>query len=623
MKLEDGTLYWEVNGVKKDETMILSFKVTVNELGNDNTRTIKNVAYANFPEIPEVPTEEVIHKQDRSYEFHKTSNPKNGTIVKAGDEITYFLSVVNTGEETLNKLNVSDAIPAGTTFVENSQAADDVSSATTTPSFENGKVNWVIDGLKAGETITLSFKVTVNPLSTQGSNSIRNVAFANLPGEPPVPSEETNHKQKLSYEIEKVSNPISGSMVNGKDDITYTIKVKNTGDQVLKDLMVKDTVPTFTKYVQGTQQSSHTATMSVEGDDLFWTIGEIGVGETAEASFTVKVDPMVEKGTRDITNIGYVKLPADKEYTPTNQTIHRQSASYEAHKSSDPKSGTVVNNGDVITYSISVKNTGSDTLFDMLVTDAVPANTKLVASSITSSNPDVVTSTESNGVINWTIKELKSGEEIVVSFKVTVALTKENATIRNVATTKLPGEPEVPTEEIIHPTTSSYKISKESNPVSGTQVKTGDTIKYTINVENTGSTVLTNFEVKDTIPELTEYVANSVGSSVEGTQITEGSEIHWIIPEIKPGERVNVSFEVKVKDVKDLKEAEIINVAYGKSEKEREFKPTNEVKHPIRNEKPTLPQTGMGTNPLGMQIAMGGLLVVLISLIKRRKEETE
>ncbi len=623
MKLEDGTLYWEVNGVKKDETMILSFKVTVNELGNDNTRTIKNVAYANFPEIPEVPTEEVIHKQDRSYEFHKTSNPKNGTIVKAGDEITYFLSVVNTGEETLNKLNVSDAIPAGTTFVENSQAADDVSSATTTPSFENGKVNWVIDGLKAGETITLSFKVTVNPLSTQGSNSIRNVAFANLPGEPPVPSEETNHKQKLSYEIEKVSNPISGSMVNGKDDITYTIKVKNTGDQVLKDLMVKDTVPTFTKYVQGTQQSSHTATMSVEGDDLFWTIGEIGVGETAEASFTVKADPMVEKGTRDITNIGYVKLPADKEYTPTNQTIHRQSASYEAHKSSDPKSGTVVNNGDVITYSISVKNTGSDTLFDMLVTDAVPANTKLVASSITSSNPDVVTSTESNGVINWTIKELKSGEEIVVSFKVTVALTKENATIRNVATTKLPDEPEVPTEEIIHPTTSSYKISKESNPVSGTQVKTGDTIKYTINVENTGSTVLTNFEVKDTIPELTEYVANSVGSSVEGTQITEGSEIHWIIPEIKPGERVNVSFEVKVKDVKDLKEAEIINVAYGKSEKEREFKPTNEVKHPIRNEKPTLPQTGMGTNPLGMQIAMGGLLVVLISLIKRRKEETE
>ncbi|WP_166082627.1 DUF7507 domain-containing protein [Erysipelothrix anatis] len=623
MKLEDGTLYWEVNGVKKDETMILSFKVTVNELGNDNTRTIKNVAYANFPEIPEVPTEEVIHKQDRSYEFHKTSNPKNGTIVKAGDEITYFLSVVNTGEETLNKLNVSDAIPAGTTFVENSQAADDVSSATTTPSFENGKVNWVIDGLKAGETITLSFKVTVNPLSTQGSNSIRNVAFANLPGEPPVPSEETNHKQKLSYEIEKVSNPISGSMVNGKDDITYTIKVKNTGDQVLKDLMVKDTVPTFTKYVQGTQQSSHTATMSVEGDDLFWTIGEIGVGETAEASFTVKVDPMVEKGTRDITNIGYVKLPADKEYTPTNQTIHRQSASYEAHKSSDPKSGTVVNNGDVITYSISVNNTGSDTLFDMLVTDAVPANTKLVASSISSSNPDVVTSTESNGVINWTIKELKSGEEIVVSFKVTVALTKENATIRNVATTKLPGEPEVPTEEIIHPTTSSYKISKESNPVSGTQVKTGDTIKYTINVENTGSTVLTNFEVKDTIPELTEYVANSVGSSVEGTQITEGSEIHWIIPEIKPGERVNVSFEVKVKDVKDLKEAEIINVAYGKSEKEREFKPTNEVKHPIRNEKPTLPQTGMGTNPLGMQIAMGGLLVVLISLIKRRKEETE
>ncbi|WZU03076.1 hypothetical protein MGH68_02070 [Erysipelothrix sp. D19-032] len=33
--------------------------------------------------------------------------------------MTYNLTVVNTGEETLAKLNVKDAIPEGTTYVEN------------------------------------------------------------------------------------------------------------------------------------------------------------------------------------------------------------------------------------------------------------------------------------------------------------------------------------------------------------------------------------------------------------------------------------------------------------------------------------------------------------------------
>ncbi|WZU01906.1 hypothetical protein MGH68_02050 [Erysipelothrix sp. D19-032] len=66
-----------------------------------------------------IPTEEVEHKQERSFEIHKTSNPKNWWLCHTGDEITYNLTVVNTGEETLAKLNVKDAIPEGTTYVEN------------------------------------------------------------------------------------------------------------------------------------------------------------------------------------------------------------------------------------------------------------------------------------------------------------------------------------------------------------------------------------------------------------------------------------------------------------------------------------------------------------------------
>ncbi|WZU01904.1 DUF11 domain-containing protein [Erysipelothrix sp. D19-032] len=97
------------------------------------------------------------------------------------DEITYNLTVVNTGEETLNKLSVKDAIPEGTTYVENSQTFDNLSSGTAIMKFENGTLYWDVNGVKKGETITLSFKVTVNELKKDDERSIRNVAYSSTP----------------------------------------------------------------------------------------------------------------------------------------------------------------------------------------------------------------------------------------------------------------------------------------------------------------------------------------------------------------------------------------------------------------------------------------------------------
>ncbi|MCI9287523.1 MAG: DUF11 domain-containing protein, partial [Clostridia bacterium] len=177
-------------GSINSQTM-LSFEVTVNELEEGiYEKTLKNIAIVNkTPENPdslEEPTNEVETKVKKAdIIFRKESVPEAGSKVKAGDEITYKINVINIG--TLYSLaRVKDEIPAGTTFVEGSVKIDNKSS------YElNGKTidlsvktaNDLKEGIeikvseaegKLAGAVELSFKVKVQDI--ENNAVIKNVA---------------------------------------------------------------------------------------------------------------------------------------------------------------------------------------------------------------------------------------------------------------------------------------------------------------------------------------------------------------------------------------------------------------------------------------------------------------
>ncbi len=113
----------------------------------------------------------------------KSSVPASGSTVAAGDTIVYSVTITNTGTTAATNVNVSDAIPTGTTYV--------VGSATPAPSSGPPTLTWNIPTLNVGEVRTFSFAVTVDP--NPATVSIQNVASVSATTIPSIPSNPIIH----------------------------------------------------------------------------------------------------------------------------------------------------------------------------------------------------------------------------------------------------------------------------------------------------------------------------------------------------------------------------------------------------------------------------------------------
>ncbi|PRY84312.1 putative repeat protein (TIGR01451 family), partial [Mongoliibacter ruber] len=104
-----------------------------------------------------------------------TKVPGSATVV-AGTELTYTITVANTGTAAATEVTVADALPEFTEFV----------SADNGGTLEGGTVNWNLGTLDAGENITLNLVLSV-PSDVEAGTMIRNIAVVDSPDDPDGP----------------------------------------------------------------------------------------------------------------------------------------------------------------------------------------------------------------------------------------------------------------------------------------------------------------------------------------------------------------------------------------------------------------------------------------------------
>ena len=175
--------------VAKGESVTVSFsvKVTETEAVVANTAVVRDG-------VNTYHTNEVVnHTVDNPlikevFSAADTTVNIDGQQVAAGDELLYKISFTNASANKAD-IQITDMIPANTTYVEG--------SADNNGAYASGAITWDLQGIDAWETVTVSFKVTVNAdigaatienkaTASDGTNSYTTNVVTNTTPEPPT-----------------------------------------------------------------------------------------------------------------------------------------------------------------------------------------------------------------------------------------------------------------------------------------------------------------------------------------------------------------------------------------------------------------------------------------------------
>ena len=276
-----------------------TFKVVYVGLDMNQEKVVNNVKGNIKLLTPEKTSEEVTGSQESTIYKAIISSEKlvDKTEAIEGEKVTYTIRITNEGNLP-KTVTVRDTLPAGITFDNDTLIqVGETGTVYTEQNLKNGipvevPANGSIDVVFAGKVDTLA--------SNEYSKTLTNQATVD--NEPT--NEVTTNVTKANITAHKESDPSSGNKVREGDEITYRIKVRNDGTRA-GDVIVKDTIPTGTTFVEGSIKIDNVADSSKTATDLANGIRiTVDIGKEVVVEFKVRVNKLID-GTK-IKNTAYI-----------------------------------------------------------------------------------------------------------------------------------------------------------------------------------------------------------------------------------------------------------------------------------------------------------------------------
>ncbi len=440
--------------------------------------------------------------------------------VTAGANLTYTINFANTGPSDAQTVMLSDAVPAGTTFVS-AMVTSGAGWGMTAPAVGGtGNVVFSKATVVAGETATFTMVVNVSA-STASGTTITNSATASSATVDPTPGNNTGTatttvQAQADLAVTKTDTP---DPVFAGNNITYTVNFVNNGPSNAQTVTVTDAVPANTTFVSAavtTGSGWGIGAPAVGGTgNIIFSKATVATGETAVFTVVVNVNSNTAAGTT-ITN-NAVAASATTDPTPGNNTgtattAVQAQADLTLTKSDAPDPVTAGTN---LTYTISLVNNGPSDASSVTVTDAVPANTTFVSATVTTGSGWSTSAPAVGGTGNVVFsKAIVVGSETAV-FTIVVhvnANTANGATITNTAVAAATSGDPNPNDNTATATTTvqtsaDLAVTKSDSP---DPVIAGNNITYTVNFANNGPSDAQTVTVTDAVPANATFVSASV-----------------------------------------------------------------------------------------------------------------
>ena len=569
---------WTIGTVPNGATETLLIDVLVN--GTGNYQNIAQVTASDVLDSDSTPNNDdgdqseddegsaivnpVTSMSDLSLEKSVVDGDLNPLV---GSEITFQITVTNDGPQDATGVTVTDLLPSGFDFI--------LFSATSGVYNETTGL-WSIGGIANGESETLLIDVLVNP--TGDYVNIAEVTASDIidvdstPNNDDGDQSEDDEDNTVVTPIEAVADlSLNKTVTEGNvtplvgSEITFEITVNNAGPQAAEGVEVTDVLPSGYNFIVFSSSSG-------TYDELtgVWTIGTIDSGATE----TLLIDVLVNE-TGDYVNTAEVTASdtLDPDSTPNND---------DGDQSEDDEDNVVVipvdamadlsivktvvdneimpNAGDEITFQITVNNAGPDAATGVEVTDILPQGFDFVRFSATSGIYNEVT-----GV--WLVGTVEDGRsqslfiDVLVNTPTgtsgeyfnTAQITGSDVRDPNSSPNNDDGDQSEDDEDGILVMTETADLSLIKS-VSNETANVGDTITFTLQIDNAGTNAATGVALEDKLP-----IGYSAISNISNEGELDGNTITWRNLEV-PLTGLTITYTAVV-NMPTLQEDEYLNVA--------------------------------------------------------------
>lgn len=429
--------------------------------------------------------------------------------VTAGTNITYTVSVVNSGPSAAANVVLADAVPANTTFVSANQ--------TSGPAFScNTAIDCTIASFPAGATATFAFTFQVSPSAT---GSITNTAqVSSTTADPDADSTDLSATAvstvvtSANLGVTKSGPPTAAAGSN----VTFTVTASNFGPSDATNVALTDLVPAPTTYVSATQTSGPAFTCDT---DIDCTIATFPAGATAAFTFVFAV-PAEATGT--ITNTATIDSPVTDPSSGNDSSTVMTAIAPTADLSVVKNGPAAITAGATVTYDITVNNAGPSTATNVSLTDQLPPMTTFV--SATQNTGPAFTCGQAGGTVTCTIATLAPSTPATFTFVFdtdpAIAGSFDNTAAVSSSTSDPSGTNNTSTVTTgIDPGPTDLSITKTADV---SRAGFGQPVNYTITVTNNGPATAFGTTVTDILPAGTTFqsATPSQGSCTGTTTVT-------------------------------------------------------------------------------------------------------